>query len=367
MITLNINGTKTKVDADPGTPLLWVLRDNLQLTGTKYGCGIAECGACTVHLDGRAVRSCVTPVSMASGKQVTTIEGLAETALGKTVQAAWQEVDVPQCGYCQSGQIMAATALLKEHAASERIADQRRDGRHPVPLRYLQPHPLGDPECGETGREERRCRMKTEIETTLNNAVAQNRDVSNPARRKFFKDSAALVGGLVISFYLPVQGRPRLCGRCAAEGRPACQRSLAAQRVHPHRAGRQHHHRRQQVRDGAGRLHLAADADRGGTGSRLEPHQRRVRAGGRGVQPPRHGHADDRRQFQHPVVVGAARRVGASGRMMLIRAAAQQWGVPESECHAENSQVIHAASGKSASYGALADAANKLPLPDKSR
>ena len=115
MISLNINGKPVKVDADPSTPLLWVLRDHLHLTGTKYGCGIAQCGACTVHLDGRAIRSCVTPVSMASGKQVTTIEGLAETALGKTVQGAWQEVDVPQCGYCQSGQIMAATALLKEH------------------------------------------------------------------------------------------------------------------------------------------------------------------------------------------------------------------------------------------------------------
>jgi len=115
MITLFINGKRTKVDADPNTPLLWVLRDDLQLTGTKYGCGIAQCGACTVHLDGRAVRSCVTPVSMASGKQVTTIEGLAETTLGETVQEAWKEVDVPQCGYCQSGQIMAATALLKEN------------------------------------------------------------------------------------------------------------------------------------------------------------------------------------------------------------------------------------------------------------
>ena len=115
MISLNINGKPVKVDADPSTPLLLVLRDHLHLTGTKYGCGIAQCGACTVHLDGRAIRSCVTPVSMASGKQVTTIEGLAETALGKTVQGAWQEVDVPQCGYCQSGQIMAATALLKEH------------------------------------------------------------------------------------------------------------------------------------------------------------------------------------------------------------------------------------------------------------
>jgi isoquinoline 1-oxidoreductase alpha subunit len=115
MILLNINGKETSFDADPNTPLLWVLRDHLHMTGTKYGCGVAQCGACTVHLDGRAVPSCVTPVSMASDKQITTIEGLAETTLGKTVQAAWQEVDVPQCGYCQSGQIMAATALLKEH------------------------------------------------------------------------------------------------------------------------------------------------------------------------------------------------------------------------------------------------------------
>jgi isoquinoline 1-oxidoreductase alpha subunit len=115
MISLNINGKLANVDVDPSTPLLWVIRDHLQLTGTKYGCGIAQCGACTVHLDGKAIRSCVTPISLAIGKQITTIEGLAESTLGKTVQAAWQEVDVPQCGYCQSGQIMSATALLKEN------------------------------------------------------------------------------------------------------------------------------------------------------------------------------------------------------------------------------------------------------------
>jgi len=115
MISFKINGKTTKVDVDPNTPLLWVIRDHLQLTGTKFGCGMAQCGACTVHLDGRAIRSCVTPVSTASGKQVITIEGLAETTVGKTVQAAWQEVDVPQCGYCQSGQIMSATALLMEN------------------------------------------------------------------------------------------------------------------------------------------------------------------------------------------------------------------------------------------------------------
>ena len=115
MISFKINGKMTKVDVDPNTPLLWVIRDHLQLTGTKYGCGVAQCGACTVHLDGRAIRSCVTPVSLVSGKQVTTIEGLAETTLGKMVQDAWQEVDVPQCGYCQSGQIMSATALLMKN------------------------------------------------------------------------------------------------------------------------------------------------------------------------------------------------------------------------------------------------------------
>lgn len=115
MIAFTLNGRPTTVEADPGTPLLWVLRDQLQLTGTKYGCGIAQCGACTVHLDGQAVRSCVTPVSMVSGKRVTTIEGIGETPVGRAIQRAWQEVDVPQCGYCQSGQIMAAAALLAEH------------------------------------------------------------------------------------------------------------------------------------------------------------------------------------------------------------------------------------------------------------
>ncbi len=115
MISFKLNGKTTKVDVDPNTPLLWVIRDHLHLTGTKYGCGMSQCGACTVHLDGAAIRSCVTPVSTVSGKEITTIEGLAETALGKTVQKAWQDVDVPQCGYCQSGQIMAATALLHEN------------------------------------------------------------------------------------------------------------------------------------------------------------------------------------------------------------------------------------------------------------
>ncbi|HEX7250893.1 MAG TPA: (2Fe-2S)-binding protein [Burkholderiales bacterium] len=112
MITLNVNGKTMKADAEPDTPLLWVLRDSLHLTGTKFGCGAQLCGACTVHLDGKPVRSCGTPVSAAVGKKVTTIEAIGATEAGKRVQAAWRELDVPQCGYCQSGQIMSATALL---------------------------------------------------------------------------------------------------------------------------------------------------------------------------------------------------------------------------------------------------------------
>ncbi|HXW96215.1 MAG TPA: (2Fe-2S)-binding protein [Gemmatimonadales bacterium] len=111
MIDLNINGKSSSVDVTPETPLLWVLRDTLGLTGTKYGCGMALCGACTVHLDGEAVRSCSVPVSAASGKKITTIEGLSADG-SHPVQKAWVEVQVPQCGYCQSGQIMQAAALL---------------------------------------------------------------------------------------------------------------------------------------------------------------------------------------------------------------------------------------------------------------
>ena len=113
MVTLDINGKAVPVDAEPDTPLLWVLRDYLDLTGTKFGCGMALCGACTVHIDGKPTRSCVTPVAAVQDRQVTTIEGLSGQA-GQAVQAAWVGLNVPQCGYCQSGQIMSAVALLAD-------------------------------------------------------------------------------------------------------------------------------------------------------------------------------------------------------------------------------------------------------------
>ncbi|MEW5708568.1 MAG: (2Fe-2S)-binding protein [Pseudomonadota bacterium] len=114
MIALTVNGRRRNVQADASTPLLWVLRDHLGLTGTKYGCGMALCGACTVHVEGEPTRSCVTPVSAVAGKRITTIEGLSRNA-DHPVQKAWIELDVPQCGYCQSGQIMSAVALLAKH------------------------------------------------------------------------------------------------------------------------------------------------------------------------------------------------------------------------------------------------------------
>ncbi len=111
--SLNVNGKTMSVDVDPTTPVLWVLRDNLNLTGSKFGCGMALCGACTVHLDGVAVRSCVTPVSSVAGKRITTIEAQANDPIGKVVTDAWVKHDVAQCGYCQSGQVMSAVALLR--------------------------------------------------------------------------------------------------------------------------------------------------------------------------------------------------------------------------------------------------------------
>jgi len=114
VVSLKVNGHAHQVDADPQTPLLWVLRDEIGLTGTKFGCGVAQCGACTVHVDGQAMRSCVTPVSAIAGRKVTTIEGLGSRA-AKAVQKAWVDLDVVQCGYCQSGQIMSATVLLEQN------------------------------------------------------------------------------------------------------------------------------------------------------------------------------------------------------------------------------------------------------------
>ena len=114
-VSLSVNGKRVSVDADPSTPLIWALRDNLNMTGTKFGCGMAQCGACTVHIDGQAVRSCVTPIASVIGKKISTIESQSANKVGKAVQDAWVKHDVAQCGYCQSGQVMSASALLSRN------------------------------------------------------------------------------------------------------------------------------------------------------------------------------------------------------------------------------------------------------------
>lgn len=129
MIQLNINGKTAQLDIADDTPILWALRDAAGLTGTKFGCGMALCGACTVHLDGEPIRSCVTPVSVALGKKITTIEAMESDTVGKAVQNAWIDLGVPQCGYCQSGQIMSATALLrKTHNPNDKQIDEAMSG-----------------------------------------------------------------------------------------------------------------------------------------------------------------------------------------------------------------------------------------------
>jgi isoquinoline 1-oxidoreductase subunit alpha len=129
MASLNINGKTVEVDADPSTPLLWALRDNLNMTGTKFGCGMALCGACTVHMNGQATRSCVTPISAAAGQKITTIEAQATDKVGKAVTEAWVKHDVAQCGYCQSGQVMTAAALLaKNKSPSDAQIDEAMAG-----------------------------------------------------------------------------------------------------------------------------------------------------------------------------------------------------------------------------------------------
>ena len=129
MSTLHINGKDRQVDADPSTPILWALRDTLGMTGTKFGCGAALCGACTVHMNGAAIRSCVTPISAAAGQKITTIEAVTDGSdkVGKAVHEAWVKHDVAQCGYCQSGQIMSATALLKTVPRGKRPTDAEID------------------------------------------------------------------------------------------------------------------------------------------------------------------------------------------------------------------------------------------------
>ena len=198
MIELNVNGSARSVAVPEDMPLLWVLRDVLGMTGTKFGCGIAQCGACTVHLDGEPTRSCITAVGDAAGKAVTTIEAVGESPAGKAIQQAWLDVEVVQCGYCQSGQIMSATRADRRQSGTDRRRHRRGDVRQHLPLRHLRAHPRGDQAGGRVAGHEGRPVM-TGIAVGLDPHVT---------RRSFLQAGAALGGGLVIGWHLPASAAP---------------------------------------------------------------------------------------------------------------------------------------------------------------
>ena len=260
-LTLNVNGKSRTVDVDPRTPLLWVLRDELELKGTKFGCGMSLCGACTVHLDGAPTRACVTPVSAVAERAITTIEGIGTTPLGSKVQAAWLDVDVVQCGYCQAGQIMSATALLSRNAEALRRRHRQGDGRQPLPLRHL----YSDPRRHQAGGRPPDDRHEGGLTRWRANVVSDA--AANPASRAARSSGRArwsAAGCCSIPRAEPSRGR-RVCGRREAE------------RLYKDDAGRHRHYHGQEPRDRPGREDHAADADRGRIRRRLEERTRSSR------------------------------------------------------------------------------------------
>jgi aerobic-type carbon monoxide dehydrogenase small subunit (CoxS/CutS family) len=199
-LDLTVNGVRHSVDVTPDTPLLWVIRDTLKMTGTKFSCGIAQCGACTVHINGTPMRSCSVPVSAAVGKTVTTIEGLSSDGT-HPVQQAWIELDVPQCGYCQSGMIMSVVALLKRHP-NPTDAGHRRRGHQRLPLQHLSPHPASDP----LGRPQSRGRRENLMRNDRNDEPART-DLS---RRDVLATAAAATGALVVGFWMPQRAEAQI-------------------------------------------------------------------------------------------------------------------------------------------------------------
>ena len=326
-IQLNINGKQQSVDVPPNMPLLWVLRDTLGMTGTKFGCGMALCGACTVHIDGEATRSCITPVSSVAGKKITTIEGLSPDR-SHPVQRAWIEVDVPQCGYCQSGQIMSASSLLAKNAKpSDAEIDEAMKRKH-LPLRHV-------PANSRSGASRRDIAAAgfAQARAPRRNLRRGRRD-GRPARprwrcgmsagtmnligrRGFLKTGAAGAAGLVIGFYLP--DAPR---RVRGAGGHAHRRE--AQRMDDDLARRCREDHDRQVGNGAGHPDGAVH-DRGRrTGLRLENDSHRICSRGQGIFQSGVWNAGHRRQFQRALLVGS----DAQGRCGGARYAAAGRGSP---------------------------------------
>ena len=338
MANLTINGKTFTLDVEPDTPLLWAIRENAGLTGTKYGCGIAQCGACTVHMDGVAMRSCGISVSEAEGKKITTIEGLASGDTLHKVQAAWIAKDVPQCGYCQSGMIMAVAALLAREAETDRRRHRR--GHHQyLPLRHLPAGARSDPHDRQRLRS---CPMNKHVSPKMN-------------RRAFVVGTAAVGAGLAIGLDLPFGG-PAVVR--AADGSPEVNAWVVVKpddtvviRI-----------ARSEMGQGSltGLAQLVAEE--------LECDWSKVT-----TEYPTPGQSVARKRAWGDFSTGGSRGIrtsqdyvrkgGATARVMLIQAAANEWKVPASECTAAKGVITHTASGKTTTYGKVAEAAAKLTPP----
>src|SRR3989475_4107096 len=331
MVPRSVNGKPHTVDVPPDMPLLWVLRDVIGLTGTKFGCGVALCGACTVHLDGRPIRSCVTPVAAVVGKTITTIEAVGEAPTGRKVQQAWLDLEVVQCGYCQSGQIMAAAALLA-----------------------TKPHPTdADIDAAMAGNI-CRCGTYPRIRAAIKQAALSNGSLTMHlvSRRTFLETSAAVGGGLLLGFTLPPLAPLQQNGPFVPNAFVRIDRDGRVTLI------------MHKVEMGQGTytsmpMLLAEELEVDLSQVQLEhapPDDARYAEPLFGVQET--GGSTSVRGNWEPL-----RRAGATARSLLVAAAAQTWKVDPGSCHAAEGQVIHGPTGHSLNYGALVATAAALPLP----
>jgi isoquinoline 1-oxidoreductase alpha subunit len=377
MPALDINGTTTNLDIPDDMPLLWAIRDVMGLTGTKFGCGVALCGACTVHLDGQPIRSCVTPVSAAAGKKITTIEAIGNDPVGAKVQDAWRQVDVVQCGYCQSGQIMSATALLQANAKpSDADIDNAMAGNIC--------------RCGTYGRIRKAIKIAAGIPSPAVAPAAQ------PARARKGNEERTHMETKDIGF------APRLHeGRRRGRRRPAVR--LLAVRLQRNGKEGQNDRKEPPSEKAVGQAATAASNERrawpttpsSASTARASSRSSSTRSRwGRAPSPrcrccwPRSWAPTcrkvkleqapaDNSLYADPLLGGQVtggstsvrgawkplREAGAKVRTVLVQAAAQTWKVDEKELSVVGGTVRHAASNRSAHFGELADAASKLQFP----
>ena len=368
-ITLDVNGESRTADVDDDTPLLWVLRETLGLTGTKFGCGIAACGACTVHVNGSAVRSCSVPASAMQGQKITTIEGLAPKEQPHKLQAAWIAHQVPQCGYCQSGMIMAAAALLARNPQTDRRGDLRGSHQH-LPLRHLRARAPRDP-CRRAGSDRRR------------------RAMNKWTRRTFIATGGLIGGGLALGVagiaFAPNrlrvvpdnrEGTPQLTTwvKIGADNTvsvivPHCEMGTGVHTALAMMCAEELDADWSQVR-----VEEAPGTDDYANGYLVRAFVPVVAVVPKYMERGIDFWTFKLTQMMDLQVTGGSSAVrgtghlgmrvaGAAAKVMLVEAAAKQWNVPAAECSAKLSKVTHAGSGRTLTYGELAAQAALLTPP----